>query len=88
MKISVPEDILIQDLGGELVLLNLQSEHYFGLDNVGTSMWHAVTKTGSLEAACQQLLTEYETEPQQLQQDLRELVEQLVTHGLLQIVEA
>ncbi len=88
MKVVIPEDVLVQDLGGESVLLNLENEQYYGLDDVGTSMWQALEKTGSLEAALEVVQEQYEVEPEQLRQDFQELVEQLVENGLLKIVEA
>ncbi len=88
MKVVIPEDVLVQDLGGESVLLNLENEQYYGLDDVGTSMWAALEKTGSLEDALAVLQEEYEVEPEQLRQDIQELVEQLVENGLLKVVDA
>ncbi len=87
MRVSIPEEVLIQDLGGELVLLNLQNEQYFGLDEVGTLAWSALQDNGSTEAAYAAVGAEYEVEAEQLRQDVDELIEQLVKHGLLRVVE-
>jgi len=32
-------DVLSQEVDGETVLLNLNSENYFGLDEIGTRIW-------------------------------------------------
>jgi RNase adaptor protein for sRNA GlmZ degradation len=88
MKILVPEDVLVQDLGGEMVLLNLESEQYFGLDDVGTSMWTALSNSISVEAAYEKLKAEYDVAPKELERDLHELITQLAEHGLLKIIEA
>jgi hypothetical protein len=85
MKASVPTDVLIQELQGESVLLNVKSGRYFGLDEVGTRMWAALTTTPSLSAACETLLAEYDVERGRLERDLRSLVEKLVEHGLLEV---
>lgn len=87
MKFAVPEDVLVQELDGEMVLLNLENEQYYGLDDVGTSMWSAIAEFSSIEAALQSLQAKYEVEPNQLCQDLQELTQQLVAHGLLRIVQ-
>jgi hypothetical protein len=81
----MPADVLIQELQGESVLLNVQTGRYFGLDEVGTRMWAVLTASGSLRAAFETLLAEYDVDEQQLQQDLRTLVEKLVEHGLLEL---
>ena len=85
-KISVPQDILVQDLGGESVLLNLQNEKYFGLDDIGTRMWQCVTAEESIQAAYDLLLAEYQVEPEQLHQDLQTLIEQWVNNGLVELI--
>ena len=36
---TVSKDVLFQEVAGETVLLDLNSESYFGLDEVGTRIW-------------------------------------------------
>ncbi len=85
MRTLVPPDVLVQELQGESVLLNVQSGRYFGLDEVGTRMWAVLSSAESLRAARDVLLAEYEVDAQQLEQDLRSLVEKLVEHGLMEV---
>jgi hypothetical protein len=85
MRATVPSDVLVQELQGESVLLNLKSGRYFGLDEVGTRMWAAVTAADSLRAACETLLHEYDVDAERLQRDLQGLVEKLVEHGLVEV---
>ena len=85
MRVSVPPDVLVSEIGGESVFLNLSGGSYFGLDEVGTRMWDALTHTDSLQAAYEILLGECDVDPEPLKNDLQDLVERLVKHGLLQI---
>ena len=82
-QVTASPDVLFRDVGGEAVLLNLDSETYFGLDAVGTRMWQVLTTSPSLAAAHATLLTEYTVTPELLEHDLIELVDRLVAHGLL-----
>jgi hypothetical protein len=50
-RVAIGADVLVRELQGELVLLNLKSETYFGLDEVGTRMWSVLTSTPSIRAA-------------------------------------
>ena len=84
-KISIPKDVLFQEVHDEMVLLNLSSGKYFNLDDVGTRIWMLMTKHGQLKAVHQAMLEEYAVEPQQLEQDILELTDQLVANELLQI---
>jgi hypothetical protein len=85
MRASIPPDVMIQELAGEAVLLNLKSERYFGLDEVGTCMWRSLTTSPTIQATYEKLLTEYEVEPDQLRRDLNDLLENLVANGLVEV---
>ena len=87
-RISVPADVLVQELEGESVLLNLRSERYFGLDEVGTRMWAVLSKSESIQQAYDTLLAEYEVEPDVLRRDLLNLIDKLIEHGLVEIGNA
>lgn len=87
-KVSLAEDVLIQELSGESVLLNIDSEQYFGLDEVGSRMLSVLTESESIQAANDILLQEYEVEPTQLEKDLLELIEKCVKHGLVKVTQA
>lgn len=84
-KVSVPEGVLVRELAGESVLLDLNSESYFGLDEVGTRMWAVLTEPSSMESAVEKLLAEFDVEPQRLCADLHQLVEKLTELGLLHV---
>ena|ERR1700690_1738418 len=85
-RVAVPRHVLIRHLDGESVLLNLETERYFGLDAMGTRMWEAATTSPNLEAAYRKLLEEFEVEPEVLRNHLTELLSQLVENGLLSVL--
>ena len=82
-RVRATPDTLVQAVEGESVLLNLASERYFGLDEVGTRMWQALTTADSVEAAHAALLAEYDVDADVLRNDLLQLIQQLVDHGLV-----
>jgi hypothetical protein len=82
-RASVPPNVLVRFLDKESVLLNLETERYFGLDETGTRMWQLVTTSPSVDAAFQQLLEEFDVEAQLLRMNLSELLDRLAEHGLL-----
>jgi hypothetical protein len=79
----VPSNVLIRFLEQESVLLNLETEKYFGLDAVGTRMWQLATSAPTLDAALSQLLEEYDVAPEALRSDLSGLLEHLTENGLI-----
>ena len=84
-RVKVPKDVLISDMQSESVLLNLVSESYFGLDEVGTRIFSVLTSSPSIDAAYEQLLDEYDVDANVLRTDLIALVEQLIAQGLVEI---
>jgi Coenzyme PQQ synthesis protein D (PqqD) len=84
-RVTVPDGVLISNLQEESVILNLDSERYYGLDDVGTRMLSVLSTSNSIEAAYQLLLEEYDVDGEVLRRDLLSLVEQLVAQGLINI---
>lgn len=82
-RVRVPDDVLISNLQQDSVILNLDSERYYGLDDVGTRFLSVLTASESIEAAYEKLIGEYDVDAGVLRQDLLELAENLVKQGIL-----
>lgn len=84
-RASVPEGVLVREVEGEIVFLNVESEEYFELDAVGTEMWRQLTGGGTIRQTFERLLESYEVEPERLRADLETLIGRLRDAGLLEI---
>jgi len=84
-RIIIPETVLAQEIDGEMVLLDMNSEHYFGLDAVGTAIWEAMQVSNTLQEAKKRVLDMYEVEEDVLQKDLAVFVEKLQKSGLIEV---
>jgi hypothetical protein len=84
-RVTTPDGVMFREVGGEAVLLNLQSESYFGLDEIGTRMWSALTEAPSIEAAYATLLAEFDVEEEALRTDLSEFIAKLAEAGLVAV---
>ena len=82
---QISEDVLFQEVGGETVLLDLESEQYFGLDAVGSRIWQLLGEGMGTEAVVETLLLEYEVERDALAADVAALLEQLAEAGLVRL---
>jgi Coenzyme PQQ synthesis protein D (PqqD) len=71
------------ELGGETVILDMQSGRYFALDAVGSRIWTWLETSRTLESVCQRVLEEYDVEPDTCRADVSKLLNQLIEHGLL-----
>ena len=86
-KVIIPETIFAQEIDDEMVLLDMNSEHYFGLDAVGRTIWQAMQRCSTLQEVLEQLLDRYEVEESVLKKDLTLFVDKLVENGLIEVKE-
>jgi hypothetical protein len=81
----VNEDVVFRDLEGELVLLNLKTGVYFGIDPIGTRIWHLMQEHRSLREIRDALLEEYEVTKRQCEDDLLRFVGLLREKDLIEV---
>ena len=84
-QVRVPDNVLFRQLEDESVLLHLNKEIYYGLDDVGTRMWQVLAQSETIQTAFDALSEEYDIEPEVLQRDLTGLIENLLAKDLLEI---
>lgn len=85
-RVRIPEDVIHQKVGEEIVLLNLETGIYYGLDPVGTRLWELLLEHRSLQPLFEIMLREYEVSPEELHRDIEQLIEELQERALLQFV--
>lgn len=82
-SVSIGDSALYQDLDDEVVLLNMTSQEYYGLNDVATRMWKSLLETQSVAATAERLVQIYDVDPNVLRADLEKLVRNLLNAGLL-----
>lgn len=73
------------DVGGEIVILDLKSGVYHGLNEVGTRVWSLIQQPIFVQDIQQTLIQEYEVEPEICIQDLLILLNDLEAVGLVEM---
>ena len=86
-KVILPEHVVLYIIEGEAVILNIESERHFGLEEVGTRMWEVLSTSETIEKGFAQLRDEYNVEPEVLRADLQELLERMMEYNLIEIVD-
>lgn len=86
-NISISSEVLAQEVDNETVLLDLQSENYFGLDEVGTRIWQLLKEHNKLQKVFDTLQEEYDVDEKQLKDDLNGLLEKLLDAELISVVK-
>ena len=83
-RIKISDDIVSRNLQGEIVLLDLKTGSYYGLDVMGTIMWDLIQKHKSLEKVHGLLTEEYDIAEVQCTQDLLNFVSTLHDKKLIE----
>ena len=86
--VSISDQVVFQEVSGETVLLDLDSESYFGLDEVGTRIWQLIAQDHSLQAVFTALLEEFEVEEATLKNDFGILFSELQAQGLIKLSDS
>ena len=82
-SIQISEDAVFRELDGGVVILNLDTGIYFGLNPTGTRIWNLIAQHGSLQKAFETMTEEYEAPTESLENDILQLVGQLCEKGLV-----
>lgn len=84
-KVSAAEGVLVADAADTCALLNSRTEQFYGLDEVGTSMWAALGETPSIRDAAAALAERYDAPAERIEADLIDFVRTLQEQGLVEI---
>ena len=71
------------EVEGEMVLLDLQSGTYFGLNAVGAEIWNQITRHKSFAEIQHHLLGQYRVTPEQCEEEVLSLMTKLTEKGLV-----
>lgn len=84
LRVRVPEQVLMRQVGEEMVMLDLERENYYGLDPVGARLMQIAESGATLEQVSERLLEEFDVERGQVEADVRRIAAELMANGLLE----
>ena len=82
---NISQEVLSQEVNGETVLLDLDGESYFGLNEVGTRIWQLIQSGQTVAETLSALSDEYDVSRAQLETDVSELLDKLTDAGLVSL---
>ena len=86
-RIGLAKDQVSCDLEGEAAILSLKDGVYYALDPVGTRVWALLKeRTRTFGELRQTILSEYEVEREECDQDLRMFLNDLRTRQLVEVL--
>lgn len=87
-KIKISPQTLFQKLDDQAVILGLETESYYALDDVAARMWQVIDESdGDVGTTVQKLMTEYDVNNETLCKDMADWIGKLVELKLVEIID-
>ncbi|MBW4612042.1 MAG: lasso peptide biosynthesis PqqD family chaperone [Desmonostoc vinosum HA7617-LM4] len=84
-RVVASQDQIFSELQGEAVILDIKSGVYYGLNQVGASIWNLIQTPKTVAEIRDALLNEYDVDAKACEADILVLLEELATKGLIEI---
>jgi hypothetical protein len=72
-------------MGGEMVVLDLKSGCYYGLDAVGARVWALIEQPASLSVIRDAIMAEYEVDAERCERDIQAFLDKMQAVGLVEV---
>ena len=81
--LKMPDSVSMRMVHDEVVLLDMSSEQYYGLNAVGACVIQAVNGGADVDGAVSAVVNAFDAPEDEIRADVMALVEELVATGLL-----
>lgn len=82
-RLRISPSVYARPFGDELVLLDFGRGEYFGLDEVGAEIWHAIAAGETLGDVAERIATRYEVTRETALGHIVDLAAHMIGQGLL-----
>jgi hypothetical protein len=76
------------DMGEEVVILDLKSGTYYGLDDLGARIWNLIEQPASLVTIREAIMSEYEVDAETCDRDILAFLNRMQVAGLVEVGDA
>lgn len=84
-KIYKTDNFVESDIEGQTVMMSIENSKYFGMDEIGTSIWNNLTDSISFSQLIEKLLEEYDIDREICEKDTRDYLDRLLDFKLIKI---
>lgn len=85
--LSRPANLVASEIDGEMVILNIESGHFFQLNDVGSRIWEALETPMTMADLSRAMLDRFDVDEETCRSDVAEFVGQLTRNGLVAAVD-
>ena len=88
MKYHIDTDKAVwRNIDGEIVVLNLDSGHYYSLNKTGSVVWSILSESKPLQEAIERIVEKYNIPHKSAEEDVMSLLKMLQKEGLISSVQ-
>ena len=84
--VAIAEGIMVAHLEGDAILLDIESGHYFGLNDVGERIIDLVQEPVAVNVVTNTLLKEYDVGARQLENDVTSFLQEMWERQLVRVM--
>ena len=81
------KEVIQSKIGDEVVMLDVESGYYFGLNSVASVIWDMMKERINLDTMVKLLMKEYDIDKETCEADTLELLEKMIEKKIIRIVE-
>lgn len=85
-KIAQMQGNIVSDMDGEKVMLNIENGNYYNLGELGGDIWGMMKKPIEVRSIIMKILSEYEVEESECEEQVISYVNKLYSEGLITVV--
>ena len=82
-RIHRTASILTAEVDKQMVMMNIESGRYLGLDDIGSVIWQRLETPRAFGELIDSLVAEYDADRSVISDDVRKLLSDMASHGLV-----
>lgn len=84
-KINIPDTLFLQKVDDETILLDINTNEYFSINEIGTFIWETLEEKKDLNSVKEEIISNYEVDEKQVENDILNFIQEVANKGLITI---
>ena len=85
MKVTFKENVIFRDLDDEMIIMDMNSGKYFGLNETGARIWSLLNENQKIKDIIEKLSDEYDITKEQCEKEVKKFISTLLEKGLIDV---
>jgi hypothetical protein len=83
--VSRSPSVLTAQIDSEVVMMSVEQEEYFGLDDIGSDIWKRLDPPCTFADLIDRLAADYDADRENIAEDVRALLATMAEHGVVRL---